>query len=263
MRKQRVVLSLILIWPVIAALVSLHFAVNYLVSGLIFLAAPAVIISWFQRDIVVKDGIFALLLSVPFTFIIEYLSHGTGAYQVESMFGLTVFELITVDSFIWAFFAAYLPVAFFEFAIEDHRNKEVFPDRMRYFAALSVLVVAVALIALPRLPTTLNIPYYYLIQGVVLFVVPIAAAFHEYPSEIRKILEAGAYFFYFAIIYELTALQLDIWQFPGTHTNYIGWITLFNHSFPIEEFVFWIALTGMTVISFYDLWDDYAYTGST
>jgi len=51
------------------------------------------------------------------------------------------------------------------------------------------------------------------------------------------------------LIYELTAVKLEQWHFPG---QYIGWIDLFGLKFPFEELLFWMGLSSFVVLSIYE-----------
>ena len=55
-------------------------------------------------------------------------------------------------------------------------------------------------------------------------------------------------------IYDIAALKLGWWTFPGT--EFIGWISIAGVSFPIEEFIFWIILFALGVLSYYEYFDD-------
>ncbi len=104
------------------------------------------------------------------------------------------------------------------------------------------------------LPSLLNIPYFYLWFGIILLLVPVVAQFMTHSRMDMKILKTSAYFFYLTFIYEVTALQLGWWDFPGS--KFIGWVTILGVKFPIEELAFWIFLFSMAIISYYEFFDD-------
>ena len=60
------------------------------------------------------------------------------------------------------------------------------------------------------------------------------------------------YFFSLYFFAELTAVNLNWWIYPGN--NYIGWVTVFNTTFPFEEFFFWMMFYAATLISYYEVW---------
>ena len=100
----------------------------------------------------------------------------------------------------------------------------------------------------------LDIPYFYLTAGIVLGIIPISIVLFEYPRLIAKFFKTAAYFFYLNFAYEITALKLGIWDFPGD--QFIGWVTFFGMRFPFEEFFFWIILGAIAMLSYYEFFDD-------
>ena len=58
----------------------------------------------------------------------------------------------------------------------------------------------------------------------------------------------------FSFIYEVTALKLGWWIFPGQ--EFIGYITLFNVSFHIEDLLFWFILFALAILSYYNYFEE-------
>ena len=103
-------------------------------------------------------------------------------------------------------------------------------------------------------PELLIIPYFYFVGGVVLVLIPVISVLFKFPNLIVKFSKMGAYFFYSSIIYEITALKLGLWDFPGD--QFIGWVSIFGTVFPFEELFFWIILGVLSVLSYYEFFDD-------
>jgi len=68
-------------------------------------------------------------------------------------------------------------------------------------------------------------------------------------------LKATAYFFYFNIIYELTALKLGWWYFPKNN-QFLGEVTMLGLSFPVEELFFFIIFGAAAVLATFELFDE-------
>ena len=62
------------------------------------------------------------------------------------------------------------------------------------------------------------------------------------------------YFVALGLSQELTGLRLKYWSFPGTH--YIGWVTIINYKFPMEELLFWIIIFSTCVLCYFEFMDD-------
>ena len=75
-----------------------------------------------------------------------------------------------------------------------------------------------------------------------------------YPQFLKKLLKLGLYFFILNLLFEMTALDLGQWHFPGN--NFIAWINLGPYRFPFEEFVFWIVLFSLATVSYYEFFYD-------
>ena len=76
----------------------------------------------------------------------------------------------------------------------------------------------------------------------------------NHPKMNVKFFKTAAYFFYLTFIYEVTALQLGWWDFPST--NFIGWVSIFNVRFPLEELIFWLFLFAMAILTYYEYFAD-------
>ena len=55
-------------------------------------------------------------------------------------------------------------------------------------------------------------------------------------------------------MYELTALKLGWWDFPSR--DFVGWVSILGTRFPLEEFVFWLCLFAMAILTYYEFFDD-------
>ena len=76
-----------------------------------------------------------------------------------------------------------------------------------------------------------------------------------FPKFLNRYLKIAAYFFIFNFIYEVTAVKLNQWSFP-TRNQLIGMVDFMGAHFAVEELIFWMVLTAMSVVSFYEVFDD-------
>lgn len=100
---------------------------------------------------------------------------------------------------------------------------------------------------------TFSVPYYYLIVGLLLIVLPVIVLF-RYPYLLQRLLEINIFFFFVFLLHELAALQLGIWDFPAN--KFIGMVTIIGYTFPFEEFMFFICLSAPTIVAFYEFFAD-------
>lgn len=66
---------------------------------------------------------------------------------------------------------------------------------------------------------------------------------------------AAFYFFFFSLVYELTALTLGQWSFPAEN-QFIGFVEFLGLRFPLEEFIFWIMLGTSATLVLYEFFND-------
>ena len=125
---------------------------------------------------------------------------------------------------------------------------------MKYLIVLVLVSFSLFIAVLVASPALLRIPYSYLALGVILGLIPIILEAVHCPQKFRKLLQAQAYFFYLAFVYEVTALKLGWWAFPGT--EFVGWLEVFGVRFPFEELFFWIMLGSLAALSYYQFFDD-------
>ena len=76
---------------------------------------------------------------------------------------------------------------------------------------------------------------------------------HKYEMQLDSLCGPyAAFFLFYSLLYEITAMKLGWWSFPG---EYIGLVTILE-TFPIEEFIFWILLFAMAVLTFFEYTED-------
>ncbi len=258
MDRQKIDAFLLSIWPILAVLLSLYFSVDYLGSILFFFVIPSVYLSFRNSDMILKVSIFSASLAVPVALIADSFFHATKTYIINTtVFPFRVFGLFPIESFLWGFFGAYLPVMFYEYFIHHHSGKRMAYPRMKYLGVVSLVFTLSSFIIFSEITKGFNLPYAYLIIGTFFVGIPVIVELYEYPGVLKKWLLVGGYFFILSFLYELTALKLDLWTYYSDYTSFLGWVIFMGEKFPFEEIIFWFSLLSFAVISLYDLLDDY------
>jgi len=248
-------LVILIIWPILAAVLSLLFKVNAFGSIILFLFLPAVYLSVRGIKYMKKSLIFSLVVGIPGIIIVEYLAHLSDAWLVPfTIFPIRLFGFVTIESILWAFFLIYYIIMFYEYFLDKHVAKHLWHPHMKYLAMLVLLGVVVFLVLLFYSPNVLKIPYFYLCFGILLILIPIIIELFTYSRLSSKFFKAAAYFFFMTFIYEVTSLKLGIVAFPGT--EFIGWVSILGVSFPFEELFFWCMLFTLAALSYYEFFDD-------
>ncbi|KKP92164.1 MAG: hypothetical protein UR94_C0004G0025 [Parcubacteria group bacterium GW2011_GWA2_36_10] len=253
-RRIKVDKIIMFLWPIIAAIVSLVIQANFFISMLLFLALPALYLSYRNKKMVKKMLLFSLP-ALLIVIVIDYICEITGTWLVmNSIFDYRILGFVTIDIIIWFFIYTYLIIAYYEYFLE-HKFKDVlYKPRLKYLYLYFLSVLVTFFVVFFTNKAWLHIRYFYLLFGTVMAIIPITLVFNKFPNIITKFVKTGVYFFYLAIIYELTAITLNQWMFPGK--DFIGIVTLFNISFPFEELFFWMLLGAMSILSYYEFFDD-------
>lgn len=252
MRHKRDLIALIF-FPIFATVVSLIFKTNLLISTLLFFGLPSVYLSLKIKKSIRKTFIFSILSSIPLGILIDYFAEKDGSWLiVDSVFPYRIFGLITIDGLIWLFFMVYFIVIFYEYFL-DKKGRENINRKFKIFEiALSSFLII--LVVSHSFFNELAIPYFYLILGILLMLLPVLLYLKNKPNFISRYSKVAFYFIYVFLLNELTGLQLNHWTFPGE--NFIGWVSILNYSIPFEEFLFWIGLCSVSVIIHYEYFAD-------
>ena len=254
MKKQ---LILILLWPIIAAALSLLIKANYFVSTLLFFGVPSVYLSIINKKYVKKLAIFSLGLGVLFTIVADYIAVVSGGWFIpHSIFDpLRLFGLLPLEDYLWISLYFYLITMFYETFLEEKCTPQLYHPALKYLVMIIIAMVGLFAIFYLFQPDILKMSYAYIKIGIVFVLLPIILVLCKFPKLYGKFFKAGAYFFFLTFLYEITALQLGQWTFPGEN-QFIGYINILGISFPFEEFFFWIMLGAMAILSYYEFFDD-------
>jgi hypothetical protein len=165
-----------------------------------------------------------------------------------------LFGLVTLEVIIWAIFSCYFIIVFYEYFLDKHITPKLYTPKLKYLILVLAIIFILFLAILFTHPDSFRIPYFYLGWGIILLAIPFLLQLFEYPKTTSKLFMAAAYFFYLHFIYEITALKLGWWVFPGPY--FIGMVSIFGVSFPIEELLFWFILFALGVLTFFEYFDN-------
>ena len=245
-----VVVGMILVFiPII-----LFFQVRFLTSTILFFAIPAAYL-FIRKPKQLKRLGATVLVGMIAVFIIDFLAELNGAWSWapdgQLIFPDKLFGLIPFDVLIWYFFWIIFSVVYYEHFFEHERIKKVSSHFKSLLTFLAVLL-GLLIFAFYTDPELLKFRYAYFFIGA-LGSIPFFYLICKKPHLIGKLLKAGIFNIFLFLSFELTALKLDQWRFPG---EYIGSVSLFGLIFPLEEFVFWIVLGTPIILSYYELFVD-------
>lgn len=164
------------------------------------------------------------------------------------LFGITVFEIL-----FWFFSYVYYIIIFYECFLDRSTNLKRTSRLLRYPFYLFALIFLFFLAKWMATGSFFTLPYFYLIVGIMFAIFPILYTLFLYPKLVTKIAWVTLYFGVISFAWEIVAVHLSQWTFPGD--SFVGWLTFGNISFPFEEFLVWIVLGAPALVCWYEIFD--------
>ena len=228
----------------------LYYQVRPLTSSLFFFIIPTIYL-FFRKKKPIKEVLAGgVLIGSGFGLIFNIIASANKAWDEISsqlIFDYRIFGFMPADEPIWFFFWAIFIITFYEHFYEKDRTDKL-SKRYKYilFPTLLALVLVVIIAATDKNKLLFRHAYFF---SALPTVIPLIYVVKNRPNLIMKFIKTGAFFFMLFLIYELTAVKLGQWYFPG---QYIGWVALFGLRFPFEELLFWMGLSTFIVLSIYE-----------
>lgn len=253
-KREKIDFILILLWPVFAAVLSIIFDANYVISQLLFFGVPSIYLSIKDKKLIKKVVLFSIFFSIPLTFVIDYVAHLTGTWHITFSYFPKLLGFIVMENFLFVFLWFYFVIIYYEYFLEHKFKDKLIYPQLKYAIIILFSLIFIFLAVLFSNPQLLFVKYFYFWGGVIFAIIPIVGVLLEFPNLFVKFFKAGAYFFYFAFIYEVTALKLNQWTFPGDY--FIGWIKVFGTKLPFEEIFFSLLIGSIAILSYYEFFDE-------
>lgn len=242
---------------VLSRVLSLLFNASFFFSTMLFFGLPALYLSLKNKDrkAIKKGFIFASLAIIPLTAIDIIGVINESWFVPASIFPFRLFGIVPLEDILWGFLLVYSTILFYEYFLDKGKNLFFVIKTAWTVILFFITLLFLSVVFLYLNPQVLNIQHFYLYSGVIFILIPTLAFLIFYPKLIPKFLKTGAYFFFLGVIFELTGLRLNQWQFPSS--EFIGWVSIARHRFPVEELVFWLILFSSAMLSYYEfLFDD-------
>ncbi len=222
-------------------------------AGLVYTIPPVLYLSLRKKKNWKKVILATLIFGGLFGFLFEFIAEYNKAYSVVSvMFPFKIFGVLPIDNVLGHMMMTLLTIVFYEHFIDSELNHHI--SKHLKYAILPALFAIVTMFVLFFFSPSLlhsNHPYFYM--GLAAIIPPLFLGFTR-PQFIRNMALTAVYFFFFYFVAEIFAVRLGYWIYPGN--NYVGWITVFNTTFPFEELFFWMMFYSASLVSYYELFID-------
>lgn len=248
-------LCVVLVIISLAPAISFKFNVRPLVSAVFFFILPSLYLFLCNPRPLKRILLASLLFGTIFAFPFDFLSLFNKAWSEPTeqlVFKIKILNVMPIDHFIWFFFWVFLIVVFYEHFIERDKSDKISANYYKYGILPMAVATAGMLLAFFIKPTLLSLDYAYLFLGF-LTLIPFVFLTFRRPVLLSKFLKVAPFFFFLYFLFELTALKLGQWNYPG---RYIGQVNFFGVVFPFEEFFFWILMSSTIILSYYELYVD-------
>ncbi len=253
--KKKADLCFVSIMMFFAFILSLVFKVNLLESILMYLFIPSIYLILREKknlkNIIIASITFGICCGMSYNFLAEYYY----AYQTFYNNYFLDYKIIgntPIADILWGFLIPFSILIFYEHFL-DRENFKTINHRKKYAVITSVTLFLFSCVWIIFIDLNSSIkPFAYFIFGT-LSICPLFLLFWERKIIIYKVLFIGIYFFFLNLLFEVSAVILNQWNFNG---NYLYLISFKNHIVPIEELVFWIIPSSMVFVVLYEVFFD-------
>jgi len=221
--------------------------------GFVFAVLPVIYLGLRQKKNWKKIIVATLIFGGLFGFIFEFVAEFNLAYSVISVVSpFKLFGVLPIDNIIGHMLMTMFTIVFYEHFIDREINKRISKNFL--LALLPALcTITYIILAFYFHPSILKLGHPYFFMGLAAIVPTILLGIFQ-PKYIKNMAQTAIFFFCSYFMIEIFAVKLNYWIYPGD--NYIGWVTVFNTSFPFEELFFWMIFYAATLVAYYEIFID-------
>lgn len=261
MLTKRHDLPIVVCLEILAAFITIATAPKLLVSAFLFFVVPALYLHVRSRFSFTYTKVVAAVLSLGVSLsALDFAMSSNQGWTLppEQMLLMPgMFGFWSFDNTVWAFFFVFFLISFYEYFLDNERSRRLSPH-FKTFVWLPITVTGLMLFlgfATPPLTHPI-IPYAYLSLVTLPVLFPLAILIHRKKNLLEllgKFTLANAFIAIVNLLHELTALSVHQWYFAGA---YVGQVTILGTTFPIEEFILYVALSGYSFLAYHELYVD-------
>jgi len=253
MPKKRVDFIVTVIILVVAATFCVIFKIKPLLGGFIYLLVPSLYLMARESKNYKKIFWGVLTIGLFMGLLFDFLeTYGGGWSTIDLTIPWRILGVPPIDNIIGYMLMTLFTLVFYEHFLDDEKKKSIsksLPELVILSGGAMVLLLVTYIVS----PHSVLVSHYaYLKGGLLAVIFPILFMFRN-PRLIPKIATMASFFFFVWLVAELVVVKNSGWIYPG---QYIGWVTLFDITFPIEELLFWMLFYAATIVAFYERFID-------
>ncbi len=233
-------------------MISLIFNLKPLIGAGLALLSPSFYLILREKKNLKKIFWAVLIFGGLFGFVFDFIETFNKAWIMEELvFPWKILGILPVDDILGFFMMTLLIVLFYEHFIDDEKDKRI--SKNTIFVLIPSILAAIAIVVLFSInPEILTISYAYLVGGIAAMI-PLIIITILKPKLLRKFVYIAVPFFFLWFLWEMIALKTGGWIFTG---QYIGLVTVFGLTFPVEELFFWTMMYSSSIVSYYEFFID-------
>lgn len=222
--------------------------VNFLTSTLLFFGLPSAYLIWRRPQNLKKATLAGVILGLVLGFSFDFVAEFNHAWGWGADFFLPVqLGVVSLDVLVWFFLWVFLVVAYYEYFVERDRSTKISPNA-KWVLLVGVVIDLIVVLEWKFAPSLLVLGHAYAELGTITVIVCVLLLLKN-PGLVHKVLRVLPFFIFMYFAYEMTALYLNLWTFPGA---YLGSVLVGSLRFPLEELVFWIIASSTIVATYYE-----------
>lgn len=246
--SYKLILAL-LAWALLPPALLLLLHGNFLLSSILYFILPAAYFSYRMPRMVPRATVIATL-SIPFIAMLDYIAFLNNAWTVPSVSTFRILTFIPIEDFVFTVAGVYLIVMAWAYFFHPPQYERINITRVKVVALGEAILFALFLLVYAFAPTVFRVPYYYFFLVLFFFVLPALILLKYFPAYHKSLLRAVPHSFVLMLLWELVALALGFWTFPG---EYLAFIRLGGLHFPVEEMVSWMILFLPATLAFTEI----------
>lgn len=226
------------------------FQIRPLISAIFLFVLPTIYL-FIRKKKPIKEIIFGTLITGGMLgFALDIILSANNAWNEVSsqlVFNYRLFGFLPLDEPIWFILWSMFIIVFYEH-FYDKENKDKLSNKFLLIVIPTIILLFIICILAIKSIDSLTFPYAYFFAALPA-VIPVAYVLIKKPGLIIKFLKTSFFFFMLCLVYELIAVKLGQWYFPG---QYIGMVKIIGIEFPFEELFFWMTISTSVVLSIYE-----------
>jgi len=221
----------------------------YLISLLIVILPPTIANYIWLKESKRKIMIFSILATIFFAPAIELIGRLSNIWDVQTTFP-KLLGLIPLENMIFAFLNFIWVLSFYEYFIDKNPSKK-FSKR---FTAIIFFFIFFSTITFTTFFINKNILIldYHKI-AIPILLIPAIMIYAKNLHLLKKTIYPILFFCFVFGLYEIIAILIGNWWWPGT---YIFPINIIGNVFPLDDIFIWFILSTITLIGGYEFFVD-------